>query len=256
MTEVVDTAVIYRTTPREAVKKGLNEVVSFRSFQRRMKGNTELSVNFIPESQWLDEWRFERRIAIVFEPTMAPGSNSLEMLPPDMRLSRLQSTSLILTEFSQHFPHVAWNLDRLRNVRFTRHSYPFLWKGSGVKIEEERTPYDSGRGPMPTHTSVDAGGFLAAPTYDFLSDQLRTRQHLISTGETIWLALSFPFGSEKIPQPTNVGPNGVAPNPGLIEQNTPRLCLQLAHVPIVEPRHEAPKPTTLEQWMAIEQSEG
>ncbi|MEO9131650.1 MAG: hypothetical protein ABI240_10615 [Sphingomonas sp.] len=86
LTEVVDTALIYAlfcpTTPRAAIKKGLDDVLSFRSFQRRMKGSNELKVTFIPESHWLDEWSVERRLAIVFEPKMPPASNSLEISLP------------------------------------------------------------------------------------------------------------------------------------------------------------------------------
>ena len=253
LTQVVDTEVIFGATPRDAVRKGLEELRCFRSARRKMKGSLELKVTFIPASQWLDEWRDERRLAIVFEPGMPPSSEFLETPSVDVQLHRFQPSSLFLTDHFNAFPQIAKDRPKsLRYIRFRRHNAPFLWKGSHLEIEEEKTPYDSGRGPVPTHTSVDASGALAAPTYDFLSDQLRTSQNPIAAGKTTWLAISFPFGGDKFPQPREVGPNGIAPDPGLIKQNAPRLCLQLARVPIVQPWDQPPQPITLGQWMAVE----
>jgi hypothetical protein len=253
LTQVVDTEVIFGATPRDAVRKGLEELICFRSAQRKMKGSLELKVTFIPASQWLDEWRDERRLAIVFEPGMPPSSDSLETPSVEVQLQRFQPSSLVLTNHFNEFPQIVKDRpENLRHIRFRRQNAPFLWKGSHLEIEEEKTPYDSGRGPVPTHTSVDASGALAAPTYDFLSDQLRIGQNLISEGKTVWLAISFPFGGDKVPQRRDVGPNGVAPDPGLIKQNAPRLCLQLARVPIVKSWDQPPQPITLGQWMAIE----
>lgn len=253
LTQVVDTEVIFRTTPRDAVRKGLEELACFRSAQRKMKGSLELRVTFISASEWPEEWRDERRLAVVFEPGMPPSSDGLEPPSVDVRLQRFQPNALVLTDHFRDFPQIVGERsEKLRNIRFRRQNTPFLWKGSHFKIEEEKTPYDSGRGPIPTHTSIDASGALAAPTYDFLLDQLRAGQNLISEGRAIWLALSFPFVGNEIPQRRDVGPNGVAPNPGFIKQNSPRLCLQIAHVPIVKSRHEPPQPIMLGQWMAIE----
>src|SRR5579862_1594677 len=70
LTEVVDTEVIFLSTPRDAARKGLAELICFRSARRKMKGSLELEVTFIPASQWLEEWRDERHLAIVFEPAM------------------------------------------------------------------------------------------------------------------------------------------------------------------------------------------
>jgi hypothetical protein len=160
---------------------------------------------------------------------------------------------LALTNHFNDFPQIVKGRpESLRNIRFLRRNAPFLWKGSHLKIEEEKTPYDIGRGPIPTVTSIDATGDLAAPTYDFLSEQLHAGENLISEAETIWLAISFPFVGDKIPQQRDVGPGGVAPYPGLIIQSAPRLCLQLARVPIAKPWDEPPQPALFGQWMAIE----
>jgi hypothetical protein len=253
LTEVVDTEVIFLATPRAAARKGLDELVSFRSAQRRMKGSLELKVTFIAASQWLQEWRQERRLAIVFEPGMPPSSDGLKTPSVEMQARRFQPNSLALTNHFNDFPRtVKGRPVSLRHIGFQKRSAPFLWKGSHFKIEEEKTPYDSGRGPVPTLTSIDASGALAAPTHDFLSDQLRAGENLISQAETLWLAISVPFGDDKIPQQRDVGPNGVVPDPALIIQNAPRLCLQLARVPIVKPWDETPRPVLLGQWMAIE----
>jgi hypothetical protein len=217
LTQVVDTEVIFLTTPRNAVRKGLEELICFRSARRKMKGSLELKVAFIPASQWLEEWRGERRLAIIFEPAMPPSSDSLEPPSVDVQPRGFQPNSLALTNLFNDFPQVVKGRpESLRHIRFLRRNVPFLWEGSHFKIAEEKTPYDSGRGPVPTSTSIDATGDLAAPTYDFLSNQLRAGENLISEGETIWLAISFPFAGDKIPQRRDVGPNGVVPDPGLI----------------------------------------
>lgn len=253
LTEVVDTEVIFLATPRAAARKGLDELVCFRSARRRMKGSLELEVDFIPASQWLEEWRDERRLAIVFEPRMPPSSESLKLPSIEVQAQRFQPSSLALTGRFNDFPRTLKGQPQsLRHIGFQRRNAPFLWKGSHFQIKEERTPYDSGRGPVPTLTSIDATGALAAPTYDFLSNQLRAGENLISDGETLWIAISFPFAGGKIPQRRDVGPNGVAPDPALIIQNAPRLCLQLARVPIVKPWDEPPQTALLGQWMAIE----
>ena len=218
-----------------------------------MKGSLELKVTFIPASQWLEEWRDERRLAIVFEPAMPTSSDSLEPPSVEVRSRRFQPNSLALTNHFNDFPRIVKGRpESLRHIRLQRRNAPFLWKGNHFKIEEEKTPYDSGRGSVPTLTSIDATGALAAPTYDFLSDELRAGDNLISEGETIWLAISFPFVDDKIPRRRDVGPNGVVPDPALIIQDAPRLCLQLARVPIVKPWDEPPQPALLGQWMAIE----
>jgi hypothetical protein len=251
--QVADTEVIYANPPRDAVRAGLQELICFRSAERRTQGSLELKVTFKPASQWLEEWRDERRLAIVFEPAMPLSADELEPPSADMRLQRFQPSSLVLTSRFNDFPQlVKGRPESLRHIRFQRRNAPFLWKGSHFKIEEEKTPYDLGRGPIPTVTSIDANGDLAAPTYDFLSDQLRAGEKLISEGETMWLAISFPFVGDKIPQHRDVGPGGVVPDPGLIIQNAPRLCLQLARVPIAKPWDEPPQPALLGQWMAIE----
>jgi hypothetical protein len=253
LTQVVDTEVIFLATPRDAVRKGLEELICFRSARRKMKGSLELEVSFVPASQWLEDWRDERRLAIVFEPAIAPSSDSLEPPSVDVQLRRFQPNCLALTNHFDDFPRIVKGRpESLRHIRFLRRNAPFLWKGSHLKIEEEKAPYGSGRGPVPTLTSIDATGALAAPTYDFLSNQLHAGKNLISEGETIWLAISFPFADDKIPQRRDVGPNGSVPDPGLIVQSAPRLCLQLARVPIARPWDELPQPALLEQWMAIE----
>ena len=251
--QVADTEVIHANPPRDAVRKGLAELICFRSAQRKMKGSLELKVTFIPASQWHDEWRDERRLAIVFEPAMPPSPENLSSPSIEVQVHRFQPDSLALTNHFDDFPRIVKGRpESLRHISFDRRNAPFLWKGSDFKIEEEKTPYDSGRGPIPTVTSIDATGVLAAPTYDFVSDQLGARKNPIAEGETLWLAISFPFVDGKIPQRREVGPNGVVPDPALIIQDAPRLCLQLARVPIVKPWDEPPRPVLLGQWMAIE----
>ena len=255
LSQVVDTEMIFLSTPRDAVRKGLEELICFRSARRKMKGSLELKTTFMPASQWLDEWKGERRLAIILEPAMPPSSDSLEPPSIEVQLRRFQPNYLALTNRFNNFPRIVKGRpESLRHIRFLRRNAPFLWKGSHFKIEEEKTPYDSGRGPVPTLTSIDATGDLAAPTYDFLSDQLRVGKNLISEGETIWLAISFPFAGDKTPRRRDVGPNGVVPDPGLIVQNAPRLGLQLARVPIAKPWDEPPQAVLLGQWMAIEQA--
>ncbi len=253
LTQVVDTEVIFLSTPHDAARKGLEELICFRSARRKMKGTLELKVTFIPPAQWLEEWRDERRLAIVFEPAMLPSPDGLKPPSVEVQSRRFKPDSLALTNRFNDFPQIVKGRPRgLRHIYFRRLSAPFLWKGSHFKIEEEKTPYDSGRGPVPTVTSIDATGALAAPTYDFLSEQLRAGENPISEGETIWLAISFPFVGDKIPQRRDVGPNGVIPDPNLIKQKAPRLCLQLARVPIAIPWDEPPQPALLGQWMTIE----
>jgi hypothetical protein len=251
--QVADTEVIYAKPPRDAVRKGLQELTCFRSARRRMKGSLELKVAVRPASEWLEEWRDERRLAIVFEPATPSSADELEPPSIEVQSQRFQPNTLALTNHFNDFPQIVKGRpEHLRNIRFSRRNAPFLWKGSHLKIEEEKTPYDIGRGPIPTVTSIDATGDLAAPTYDFLSEQLHAGENLISEAETIWLAISFPFVGDKIPQQRDVGPGGVAPYPGLIIQSAPRLCLQLARVPIAKPWDEPPQPALFGQWMAIE----
>lgn len=252
LTQTVDKEVIFRTTPRNALRKGLGELIRFRSARQRMRGD-KLQATFIPASQWPEEWSRERHLTLLFKPAISPSQNSLEPAPHDFNGKRFENKYLIVDNFYNIFSQIdQYRSESLRGVRLIRHSDPFLWKGSHFNIEEEKEPNDIGRGPIPTHTAINASGALAAPTYDFLLDQLSSGQNPISEGEAIWLAISFPFSGDKIPQRRYVGPNGVNPDPCKVMQNAPRLCLQLARVPIVRSRDEPRTSDLIGQWMVIE----
>ena len=252
---IFDKALFPQNEGRE-LALAIAEVEEFRAARQLLGTKLGPDVDFLPESAWPTAWHDERRLSVLFRPTLEERDELgrhrawIESGLGDFRAPKELALAQDMADFAstaQYQPE--W---MLRWISFYPHEEPFLWKGSGVRIEESDRAPDSGRGPIPKQTEVSMQCSLAAPTFAFLADLVRKHTASLGKDDALWLAMGFPFDGAVIPHRRPVEPEQVLPDPAKIAQPLPRLSLQLARVSLCRDDNSPPVLDPLGHWMAVE----
>jgi hypothetical protein len=209
-------------------------------------------VAILPEGDWRPDWRQERRLALLFEPEIEEDWSGTPAIKP-VFLPRWPNRLDLIAQASDFSDDAdGWRPNALDRISIYRRGELAQWQGSFFSIRESNDARELGLQYYSPNTPVDASITLAAITFDHLRQRLEAAAREKPETDRLLLACGFMAGNIAIPRAKPVGRHEKIPDPVVIEQETPRIWLEIVRAADTAPRSGAMKMESLERWMAVE----
>jgi hypothetical protein len=208
------------------------------------------AVEILAEDRWQPDWRQERRLALLFEPSIKEdpwvGPLILQFWLPHWP-NRLDFANQTVDFFAYADKWQSNDLDDIVIQRLGDQS-----EGSTFNLCEINEARELGGGTYSTHTPVFASIRLASITFDHLRERLQSA--LLEKPETdrLLLACGFMAGDVAIPRPRSVKRDEKLPNAITISRKTSRTWFEIVRATEGKSHQRPLEMKRLECWMAIE----
>ena len=222
------------------------ELERFRRARLTRGGNGDQEVDFVEEDRWPDAWLTERRLQIVYTPTLDPDSGLERNEKFGFGGSYLQVSHGNLTTDVSTVCYLSF-------LRCNRRRPQEQWKGSNVRIAESSRPLELKGigGNLTENTVVNVEATLAGPTFDCAKAMMK-KAASSSRDMQFWLAIGLPIDVDTpIPMPRPIGREQEIHDNVVLTRPAERLSLEILQTRLSN--HKPPKePTSIGRVMAVE----
>jgi hypothetical protein len=209
-------------------------------------------VEFLSEDQWQLDWRQERRLSLLFEPSIEDDPWGRPLIQ-QFWLPHWPNQLDLASQAADFFTDAEkWRRGDLEGIVIERCGGTDQLEGSAFHLCEINEARELGGGTYSTLTPVFASIRLASMTFDHLKERLQAALLAKPEADRLLLACGFMAGDVAIPRPRPVKRDERLPNPVTISQRAPRIWFEIVHA--TEARwHQVPlEMKRLECWMAVE----
>lgn len=209
-------------------------------------------VEIVSEDQWHADWRQERRLTLLFEPSIKEDA-WCGPLVEEFWLPHWQNRLDFVTQAADFCADEdEYRLRDLDNIVIQRRGGNAELEGSAFDLRELNEARELGLQHYSSHSPVFADIRLTAITFDHLREQLQAAVIDKPEADRVLLACGFLAGDVAIPRPRPVKPHQKLSNTISIARKTPRIWFEIARASETKSRWVPLEMKTLGRWMAIE----
>jgi hypothetical protein len=212
------------------------------------------AVEILSEDRWQPDWHQERRLALLFEPSIREEDPWGGQLIEQFWLPHWPNRLDLVSQAADFCADVdKWRSNELNGIVIWRLGGIDQWEGSAFNLCEINEARELGGGAYSTHTPVFASIRLASITFDHLKERLQFALLEKPESDRLLLACGFMAGGDiAIPRPRPVKRDQKLPNAISISRKTPRTWFEIVRATETK-SHQGPlEMKSLERWMAIE----
>jgi hypothetical protein len=209
-------------------------------------------VEILSEDQWHVDWRQERRLALLFEPSIEEDA-WCGPLVEEFWLPHWRNRLDFVTQAADFCADEdKYGLRDLEKIVIQRRGGTAELEGSAFNLCELNEARELGLQHYSSHTPVFADIRLTATIFDHLRERLQSAAMERPEADRVLLACGFMAGDIAIPRPRPVKLHQKLPNAISIARKTPRIWFEIARASETKSRWVPPEMKSLGRWMAIE----